>query len=191
MELYTDKPGRLSKALGLFRTKTVFARTSAQVPCVCVCVCVCVSSVCEYAKHRNALRPRSPCHAHTRRARARPHTLTRAHVPTHTACARIHGVGPQRWEAWGYYLLRGCCGPAYSPVCCIHGYGFTDNSPYMVTPAAPRLSRLNPVSLTSPCLSLRGTPSSPGLSPTSLHGPPASPRLMQATALTITSQGHL
>uniref|UniRef100_A0A7S0MDU7 Uncharacterized protein n=1 Tax=Cryptomonas curvata TaxID=233186 RepID=A0A7S0MDU7_9CRYP len=37
----------------------------------------------------------------------------------------------QRWEAWGYWLMRGCCGPAEAPCCCVGGYGFADNSSYL------------------------------------------------------------
>jgi len=37
----------------------------------------------------------------------------------------------QRLEALGYYLMRGCCGPAKEPCCCVHGYGFFNGTSYL------------------------------------------------------------
>lgn len=34
----------------------------------------------------------------------------------------------QRLEALGYYTLRACCGPAHQPVCCVNGFGCSENT---------------------------------------------------------------
>lgn len=34
----------------------------------------------------------------------------------------------QKLEALGYYTLRACCGPAHQPVCCVNGFGCSENS---------------------------------------------------------------
>eukprot|EP00277_Geminigera_cryophila_P004401 CAMPEP_0179426184 /NCGR_PEP_ID=MMETSP0799-20121207/12594_1 /TAXON_ID=46947 /ORGANISM="Geminigera cryophila, Strain CCMP2564" /LENGTH=258 /DNA_ID=CAMNT_0021200901 /DNA_START=120 /DNA_END=896 /DNA_ORIENTATION=+ len=34
----------------------------------------------------------------------------------------------QKLEALGYYTLRACCGPAHQPVCCVSGFGCSENT---------------------------------------------------------------
>jgi len=44
---------------------------------------------------------------------------------------RRHMSTSECLETTGYWTMRACCGPAHNPVCCVNGFGCTDNTDYM------------------------------------------------------------
>ena len=41
---------------------------------------------------------------------------------------RVKRTTSQKLEALGYCTLRACCGPAHQPICCVGGFGCSENS---------------------------------------------------------------